>query len=74
MTQYDLIIRGGRVLDPETAFDGVADIAIKDGTVIAVGERLGHCDDTIDARGLVVSPGFIDLAYNLIRIPKLVAT
>lgn len=61
MIQYDLIIRGGRVLDPETAFDGVADIAIKDGTVVAIGDKLGPCDDSIDARGLVVSPGFIDL-------------
>ncbi|WP_316168596.1 MULTISPECIES: amidohydrolase family protein [unclassified Bradyrhizobium] len=61
MDQYDLIIRGGRVLDPETNFDATADVAIKDGVIAAVGDIAGSAAQIIDAKGLVVSPGFIDL-------------
>ena len=61
MNRYDLIIRGGRVLDPETGFDAIADVAIKDGTIAAVGAIEGSAERAIDANGLVVSPGFIDL-------------
>jgi N-acyl-D-aspartate/D-glutamate deacylase len=61
MNRYDLIIRGGRVLDPETAFDAIADVAIKDGAIAAIGVVEGSAETIIDARGLVVSPGFIDL-------------
>src|ERR1700752_1906918 len=61
MKQYNLIIRGGRVLDPETSFDAVADIAVQDGAIAAVGDIEGSAETIIDAKGLVVSPGFIDL-------------
>jgi N-acyl-D-glutamate deacylase len=61
MDQYDLIIRNGRVLDPETGFDGIADVAIKDGAIAAVGPVSGSAVRVIDAKGLVVAPGFIDL-------------
>jgi N-acyl-D-aspartate/D-glutamate deacylase len=58
---HDLVIKGGRVLDPETGLDGVRDVAVDGGLVSAItdGEEKGH--RVIDARGLVVSPGFIDL-------------
>jgi N-acyl-D-glutamate deacylase len=61
MNRYDLIILGGRVLDPETNLDAVADVAIKDGAIAEVGELTEAADAVIDAKGLVVSPGFIDL-------------
>lgn len=61
MSQFDLIVRGGRVLDPETNFDAIADVAIKDGVIAAIGDIAGTADRIIDANGLVVSPGFIDL-------------
>jgi len=61
MSKCDLIIRRGRVLDPETDFDDVADVAIRNGTIVAVGDNLDAGADSIDAQGLVVSPGFIDL-------------
>lgn len=61
MAHYDLIIRGGRVLDPETGFDATADVAIKDGVIAAVGDVKEQAGRVIDAKGLVVSPGFIDL-------------
>ncbi|MGE0769445.1 MAG: amidohydrolase family protein [Hyphomicrobiaceae bacterium] len=58
---HDLIIRGGRVIDPESGHDAVADVALKGGTIAAVGRDLGAAEDIIEAEGLVVAPGFIDL-------------
>jgi N-acyl-D-glutamate deacylase len=57
----DLIIQGGRVIDPETGHDTVADVAIQGGKILAVGAGLGPATRTIDAAGLVVAPGFVDL-------------
>ena len=64
--QFDLVIAGGRVIDPETALDGVRHVGIRDGSIVAVSEqplddRLAPDGERIDATGLVVSPGFIDL-------------
>src|SRR4029450_4948901 len=58
---HDLVIRGGRVLDPESGLAAVRDVAIDGGQVTAItdGREEGH--RVIDARGLVVAPGFIDL-------------
>ncbi|RYE09246.1 MAG: hypothetical protein EOP22_10015 [Hyphomicrobiales bacterium] len=57
----DLVIRNGRVVDPESGHDGIADIAIADGRVVAIAPGLDAGDREIDAAGLVVAPGFIDL-------------
>ncbi|MFG6280271.1 amidohydrolase family protein [Microbacterium sp. 5K110] len=57
----DIVIRGGRVVDPRSAQDGIADVAVRDGRIIAVGQVSATARSTIDARGLVVAPGFIDL-------------
>ena len=58
---HDLIIRGGRVIDPESGHDAVADVAVTGGIIAAVGHDLGAAARIIDADGLVVAPGFIDL-------------
>ncbi|GGE29458.1 D-glutamate deacylase [Primorskyibacter flagellatus] len=58
---HDLLIRNGRVIDPETGFDRVCDIAIAGDTIAAIGTGLGPAATEIDASGLVVAPGFIDL-------------
>lgn len=58
---FDLIIAGGRVIDPETKHDAIADVAITDGKVVAIGSNLGDAARTISAEGLIVAPGFIDL-------------
>jgi dihydroorotase len=57
----DLVIANGRVLDPETGLDGVRNIAIDDGKIVAISQDRLTGRATIDAAGLVVSPGFIDL-------------
>jgi dihydroorotase len=55
-------IRNGRVVDPASGRDGVADVFISEGKVV---QEFSKPDRVIDAKGLVVSPGFIDLAARL---------
>ncbi|MEO1686912.1 MAG: amidohydrolase/deacetylase family metallohydrolase [Pseudomonadota bacterium] len=59
--QADLVLRGGRVLDPSQKIDAVQDVAFKDGKVLAIGENLPAAAETRDASGLMVTPGLIDL-------------
>jgi N-acyl-D-glutamate deacylase len=56
-----LVIAGGRVVDPASGMDAIGDVAVVDGRIAAVGTSLGGGERTIDASGLVVAPGFIDL-------------
>ena len=58
---YDLVITGGRVMDPETHADGVANVGVRGGKIVAIGKGPMVGKRTIDAKGLVVAPGFIDL-------------
>ena len=61
-----LLIRGGRVLDPATGLDGRLDILVEGGRIAAVGPAAGlPADRTVDAAGLVVVPGLIDLHVHL---------
>lgn len=62
-----LEIRGGRVIDPATGTDRIASVHVADGRIAAIGEaaRDGHAGRVIEARGLVVAPGLIDLAVRL---------
>jgi len=60
-TSYDLVIRGGRVLDPETGLDAVRDVGINGDRITRVSETPLTGARIVDARGLVVAPGFIDL-------------
>ena len=57
---YDLIIRGGRVVDGSGLPSYVADVGVKDGKIAEVGRLKDGAARTIDAAGLAVSPGFID--------------
>ena len=56
-----LVITGGRVVDPASGMDAIGDVAIVDGKIAAVGGNLGTAEQSIDATGLIVAPGFIDL-------------
>jgi dihydroorotase len=61
-----LAIRGGRVIDPANGVDAIADVFASEGRVAAVGEDAGkEARETIDARGLVVCPGFVDIHSHL---------
>jgi N-acyl-D-aspartate/D-glutamate deacylase len=59
--RYDVVIRGGRVVDPETSLDAVRDVGIGGNQIAAVSERPLSGARVIEAAGLVVAPGFIDL-------------
>jgi dihydroorotase len=59
---YDLIIKGGRVIDPSTGLDAVRDLAIAGGRIAAVEASIAaDAAETIDARGKIVAPGLIDI-------------
>ncbi len=58
---FDVVLLGGRVLDPESGLDAVRNVGIQGGTVTAVTERAIEGATTLDVSGLVVAPGFIDL-------------
>jgi dihydroorotase len=58
--QFDLVITGGRVIDPATGLDGIRDVAISGGKIAAVGQGLANGSDAIDAAGQLVIPGMID--------------
>ena len=62
-----LLIHGGRVLSPEDSLDGEFDILVADGAIRAIAPRitLQGVDEKLDARGQVVSPGFVDLHVHL---------
>jgi dihydroorotase len=58
---YDIVILNGRVIDPESKLDATRNIGIKEGSVKIVTVKPIKGKTTIDARGLVVAPGFIDM-------------
>lgn len=59
--QYDLVLERGRVLDPETGLDAVRNVGIRDGKIVRISTEPLSGRRAINAEGLVVSPGFIDL-------------
>jgi len=63
-----ILISGGRVIDPVARLDAPMDVLLKDGQVAEVaapGKIRGRAGETLDARGLIVAPGFIDLHVHL---------
>src|SRR3546814_1249910 len=61
MAEHDLIIRGGSVVDGTGAAARTADVAVSDGIVTAVGKVDGTGRQELDADGLLVTPGFVDI-------------
>jgi len=61
---YDLVINNGRVMDPETMFDDVANVGINDGRIAVITKKKMTGKRSIDAKGLVVAPGFIDAHFH----------
>ena len=61
MSDFDLKIVGGTLIDGTGSPGRRADVGVKDGRVVALGEGLGDASQTVDAQGLVVAPGFVDI-------------
>ncbi len=65
---YDVIIKGGRVIDPSVRLDAMRDVAISGGRIVAVESAIaGDAADTIDARGKLVVPGLLDIHTHTAR-------
>src|SRR5476651_1740017 len=65
---YDLVLRGGRVIDPAQGLDGLFDVAVSNGRIAAVGKSLpGRARETVDVRGKLVLPGMIDTHAHVYR-------
>ncbi|MCF2520612.1 amidohydrolase/deacetylase family metallohydrolase [Dyadobacter sp. CY351] len=59
---YDLIVKGGHVIDPANNIDKVMDVAVSKGVIVKVSDKINEpAERTIDAKGLFVTPGFIDM-------------
>jgi dihydroorotase len=65
--RYDLLLQGGHVIDAKNGISAVRDVAIKDGKIAAVGERLNPADalKTVDVSGLHVTPGLVDIHVHV---------
>lgn len=62
MNKQTILIKNGHVIDPANNIDGVMDVLIKDGKIAEVGESITEkADQTVDAKGLLVTPGFVDI-------------
>ena len=61
---YDVVINNGRVMDPETLYDGIANVGIKDGRIAVITKNSISGRKTIEAAGHIVAPGFIDTHFH----------
>jgi dihydroorotase len=69
--RYDLIIKGGRVIDPSLRVDAIRDVAIADGRIAAVEANVaGDAAETLDARGRIVVPGLLDIHTHAARVKE----
>jgi hypothetical protein len=71
MTSNDIVLRGGRVIDPETGRDEIADVAISAGRITEIGDAIAPAVLDLDVAGQVVTAGFIDLHSHTADIPGL---
>jgi len=67
MTQYDLLLKNGRLIDPKKGIDAARDVAIRDGRIAQVAQDIpgGQAAQSIDVAGLIVSPGLIDMHVHV---------
>jgi N-acyl-D-amino-acid deacylase len=65
MKSYEILIKGGTIVDGTGAEPFVADLAIDDGRITAIGNDVGSAREIIDARGMTVTPGFVDIHTHL---------
>ncbi len=67
MTQYDLLLKNGHLIDPKNGIDAAMHIAIRDGRIAKVAEDIpsAHAAQSIDLAGLIVTPGLIDMHVHV---------
>lgn len=69
--KYDLVVKGGRVIDPSRKLDAVRDVAIAKGRIAAIAPNLsGDAAETLDAAGKLVVPGLIDIHTHAARVKE----
>jgi predicted amidohydrolase len=61
MCDWDIVLRGGRVIDPESGLDQVRDVAVAQGRVAEIGNGLRPARAECDVAGLVLTAGFVDM-------------
>lgn len=66
---FDIVIKGGRVIDPASKLDAVRDVGIRGDKIAAVSDKPLAGRRVIEAKGLIVSPGFIDLHSHGVELP-----
>ena len=66
---YDIVIIGGRVMDPETKLDALRNVGIKNGKIAIITEDKIEGKESVDAKGHVVAPGFIDMHHHNSGVP-----
>jgi dihydroorotase len=67
--KYDLIVKGGRVIDPSRKLDAIRDVAIANGRIVAIEANISaDAAETIDAHGKLVVPGLIDIHTHAARV------
>jgi len=64
---YDLLLKGGHVIDPANNVDSVMDVAVALGKIVAIGKDIpaGQARKVVDVSGLYVTPGLIDIHYHI---------
>jgi dihydroorotase len=69
--KYDLIVKGGRVINPSRKLDAIRDIAIANGRIVKVESNISaDAAETIDASGKLVAPGLIDIHVHALRVKE----
>jgi hypothetical protein len=68
VTSYDLVLRGGRVIDPESGLDTVTDVAVSQGKIVEIGNGLAPAPVDLDVTGHVVTAGFVDVHSHVTDI------
>jgi dihydroorotase len=72
--KYDLILKGGRVVDPSRKLNAIRDVAISGGRIAAIGADISaDAAESIDARGKLVVPGLLDIHTHAARLKDLAA-
>ena len=64
---FELVLKGGRVIDPVQGIDGIQDVAVADGKIAAIAPDLSGSGEIVDVRGALVLPGLIDTHAHVFR-------